>query len=310
MAMLSVVMPTFNRAAMLRQTLQAFCRLDVDVDWEILVIDNGSSDATANVVAEVNADALPLRYLYESRQGKNHANNLGIEHARGSILVFCDDDITPNPDWLQQIVASTERWPNHVFFGGRVLPQFPPNTYQFIRYCDFSSYVYAIQDLEIPEGEYPVAASPNGPNCWVRAKVFQDGMRYDGSIGPKGRGRVSGSELEFFTRLAAEGHRPIYVPSATVHHRIQPSQTTFSYLLRRSFASGRGHARIFGFPSECQRLAGVPRYLYRELAEYAVASAASLVCGSPKSAFERIMKCSVILGAMLEARELGKQPYC
>lgn len=300
---LSIILPTYNRAAILDATLCAYLRLDiVPGSWELLVVDNASQDDTKQVVEKFGS-RLPIVYLHEPRQGKNHANNRGIEHATGDVLVFTDDDITPSPNWLTSISAAISRWPGKCFFGGRVNPLFPPYTWQGVKQADFSSYVFGIHDLGIPEGEYPCGGSPVGANCWMRRDVFRDGWRYDGSIGPNGRGRVSGSELEFFTRLLSAGYRAVYVPDAAVQHRIESKQTKLPYLIRRAYASGRGQARIFGFPPECKRIGGVPRYLYREILEYAASSASMLLTMSPACAFERIMKCSVLLGAIRESRE-------
>lgn len=287
---------------MLEKTLESFEALkESDCKWELIVVDNASTDHTSRVVRSFE-NKLPLVSLYERKQGKNHANNLAIERARGEIYVFCDDDILPVRGWLNEIANACERWPRHMFFGGRVTPEFPPSSYHFIRTSAYSAYVYAIHDLGILEGEYPPTSTPVGPNCWVRSSIFRDGLRYDNNIGPKGRGRISGSELEFFTRLTELGHKPIYVPSAHVQHRIQSYQTQLKYLLRRSFASGRGQARIFGFPDDCRRILGIPRYLFREIAETGASGFGALLAGSPKRAFEHVMKCSVLMGAMVESR--------
>ena len=132
------------------------------------------------------------------------------------------------------------RWPDQTVFGGRVIPQFPPGTPEVLKHSDYSGYVFAIHDLPQAEGLYPAEGSPVGPNCWFRRGLFDAGWRYDPTIGPSGRGRISGSELEFYTRLKAAGHEFLYVPSVRVQHRIQSHQTTIKYSLECSYASGRG----------------------------------------------------------------------
>ena len=125
-ANISVIMPTYNRADMLRETLEGLCKLDLKgIDAEFIVIDNNSTDSTANVVADFS-ECLPLKYLFEEKNGKNHAITKGLECVEGSLLVFTDDDITPVKDWLQVYVSGAERWPEHVLFAGPVATTPPP----------------------------------------------------------------------------------------------------------------------------------------------------------------------------------------
>jgi glycosyltransferase involved in cell wall biosynthesis len=299
---LSVIIPTFDRAKVLGLTLEAFLRLDTkDITWELLVVDNNSTDGTADVVRSA-VGRLPIRCLIEPEQGKNRALNQALKVATGDILVFADDDITPESNWLQEIRAACGRWPNHDVFGGQILPLFPANAPQYLQYSDYSAYVYARHAPNQPEGTYVGDETPGGPNCWLRRRLILEGWRYDVGIGPKGCGRISGSELELFTRLKAAGHQPVYVPAARVEHRIQRYQTTVAYLLKRSFASGRGIIRIFGLPKAVPRILGIPRYMYRQFLSHAARACCRLIVLNLKQAFEELMHCSVVLGSIHESR--------
>jgi glycosyltransferase involved in cell wall biosynthesis len=298
----SVILTTYDRAVELDTTLQGFAALETEgLKWELIVVDNTSSDAT-RAVCRAHAGRLPLRYLFEPVQGKNQAVNTGIEHARGAVVVFCDDDITPDPHWLKEILAACARWPECQVFGGRVLPVFPANTPGYLARSDYSGYVYAIHDLAGGEQPYPDGYSPVGPNCWVRRRLLDEGWRFDAGIGPKGRGRVSGSELEFFTRLRNHGIGMVYAPSALVRHRVQPYQTTRGYLLKRAYASGRGVIRIFGFPATARLLFGAPRYLYRQLAEWALRATGNALALRFPASLECLMHAANYLGSIHEAR--------
>jgi hypothetical protein len=168
--------------------------------------------------------------------------------------------------------------------------------------------VYATMDLPQDEGPFPDGITPNGPNCWVQRRLFDLGWRYNSEIGPKGAGRVSGSEWEFFLRLRAAGFEPVYVPTASIIHRVQPHQTTISYLLRRGFASGRGTVRIFGIPEGCPKWFGAPRYLYRMLAADTARAVARISVFQPKRALEHLMRVANHLGAIREAKALATCP--
>src|ERR1039458_6076668 len=102
----TVAIPTFNRSAFLRQTLEGIARQDYPPDlFETLVIDNNSRDDTAGVVADLAASKPGLRYLQESRQGLDHARNRAIAEAKGDIILLGDDDILVEPDWIAQMIA-------------------------------------------------------------------------------------------------------------------------------------------------------------------------------------------------------------
>lgn len=294
---LSVLIATFNRADILKTTLDAFCNLDTkDFCWELLVVDNNSSDRTRDVT-ETYSNKLPVRYLFEAQQGKNYALNSGIKMAKGHVLVFTDDDVTPAGDWLAQIYQSTLRWPNAELFGGMVIPNFPPNTPEWIKNASFSGYVFAIHKLNQSEGFYPVNRTPSGPNCWIRREIFDKGTRYSPHIGPRGKGRIAGSETELFLRLNKMGILSIYIPSAKVFHRIQKKQTTTSYLLRRSYAGGRGWAKM-NEELDVKRIANIPRHLFRYAFEDAVKACMHVAKLDFKASFEAIMKLFLILGSI------------
>jgi len=298
----SVIIARDRRAEVLRKTLQALTELDGEgIAWDGIAVDNNSQDHTRDVVLSFEG-RLPIRYLFEARQGKNWALNLALEQTASELLVFADDDITPCRNWLRAIVASSDRWPEHVVFGGRIVPEFPPGTPRFVRQSDFSGYVYGGLDFGPDDCLFPGAAPPNGPNCWIRRCVFDRGVRYNTSIGPNGRGRISGSELELFMRLRRDGAIPVYVPAAAVIHRVEPYQTTLRYLLRRAYASGRGSVRIYGQNApECKTIFGVPRYYYREVAETAVKALVYLGTARPQRSFEQLMHAAQFLGCIRES---------
>ena len=102
----SVVIATYNRAADLRSTLASLAGLHPDGAWEVIVVDNNSTDDTRRAVEEA-ARAFPVecRYLVERQQGRSPALNAGIRAARGEIVVTTDDDVRVPADWLNQAGA-------------------------------------------------------------------------------------------------------------------------------------------------------------------------------------------------------------
>ena len=120
--MISVIICTFNRCEMLALTLESFTRIETgsDFTWELIVVDNNSTDATKGVVSEFNT-RLPIRYVFESKQGLSRARNCGIAQAQGDIIVFTDDDIIVTNDWLNEITNALKAFSHVDLLFGRTL---------------------------------------------------------------------------------------------------------------------------------------------------------------------------------------------
>src|ERR1700704_4558674 len=105
----SIIIPTYNRADELRETIRSIAKLKVPGDWELIVVDNKSPDHTRAVVEqEAAAFPAPLIYLFEPEQGRYAALNTGIRAAKGKIIATTDDDARVEPDWLTRAAAGLE----------------------------------------------------------------------------------------------------------------------------------------------------------------------------------------------------------
>jgi len=121
---ISVILPTYNRATSLRATLESFSRLSLpsDLKWELLVVDNNSTDGTHEVIETLAKSAsFPVRYVWEKRQGRSAALNAGIAIAKGDIIAFTDDDVLLHPDWLSSLKSTFDRF-DCAAVAGRVVP--------------------------------------------------------------------------------------------------------------------------------------------------------------------------------------------
>jgi len=254
-----VIITTLRRAPILAETLRSFEALDVDgLGWELLLLDNAGGDPATREVATAFGTRLPIQLVLEPRPGVNHARNRAVERARGELIVFADDDITPAPEWLRQLREGAGRWPEAYVFGGRVLPAWPTSAAVPADH-EFFAHAYAIADWSIPEGPYS-AHRVFGPNMAYRASVFRDGWRFDPRIGPDGTDRyMTGSETSFNLALERAGFVAIYLPGARVHHRVRPEQLALTWLYRRSFRLGRWEAYLG--PHRVERTASLRRLL-------------------------------------------------
>jgi glycosyltransferase involved in cell wall biosynthesis len=245
---ITVLIPTYNRAAVLSETLEALTRVNrAGIDCSIVVIDNNSSDNTAEVMKEYGA-RLPLSYLREPRPGKSCALNKALrECALKEIVVFTDDDVTPARNWLQEIVSSVKKWPGIGAFGGKVEIGWPDNKQPEWAKADwmlgfgFSGHNYADEEALYAPPNYPV-----GPNFWIRRHVIQRVPFFDEALGPRPK-RIMGEETCFLANLQSRGFQILYYPGAEVCHRICRKNCTVPWLRRRAYTYGRGRIMAYGW---------------------------------------------------------------
>src|SRR5690606_12357256 len=123
---LSVVISSYNRCQLLERALGSLReQVPGTPEFEIIVVDNNSSDSTGALVAAMRQDDDRIHYVLERQQGLAHGRNAGVAVARGPLIAFTDDDVRVSPDWVREIVRAFERYPEAWFIGGRVLPEWP-----------------------------------------------------------------------------------------------------------------------------------------------------------------------------------------
>jgi glucosyl-dolichyl phosphate glucuronosyltransferase len=233
---LSVVIPTFNRGEALRLTLRSVLAQRIDVPYEIVVVDNNSSDSTREIVRSCSG----VRYFLETRPGAAHVRNSGIERSHGEIIVFIDDDAVAEPNWLQELHRVYREIPDAWCVGGKILPAFQePVPVWFDQSVRALSGSIAVMDLgnETLRLSYP--ADVWGPNFSI-TRVALDrvgGFRTD--LGPVGTCRRAGEETELCWRVQGAGGGVYYCGQAIVSHFIPPSHMTRAYFRRRAYWYGR-----------------------------------------------------------------------
>jgi glycosyltransferase involved in cell wall biosynthesis len=233
----TVAIPTYNRADFLRQTLAGLVAQQFPRDhFEILVIDNNSTDHTAAVVAEFASAQPAPRYLREEKQGLDHARNRAVHEARGEIIVFGDDDILVKPDWLAQLTVpliadGAARQIGAV--GGEVIPVFPDGLPDWVR--EWHAPLAFRPDL----GPLPARHSPMGANLAFPHWVFEQLGPFHTALDRAAGNYFSGGDSEMIRRVRAAGHDVWFAPAAAVQHQMPASRTTFRYASRHAFDSAR-----------------------------------------------------------------------
>lgn len=296
----SVVIATYNRAADLRATLTSLAGLTPDGPWEVLVVDNNSTDDTRAVV-EAAAQSFPteLRYLRETRQGRSPALNAGITAARGAIIATTDDDVRVPAGWLNAAARGLERLQAD-YVGGRVLPIWGAPRPSWLTDRGGRQWaVIALLDYGWEPREFRTRA-PLGVNMAFRRRAFERAGLFDPDTGRKA-GTLLGQEVrEWCIRARRAGVRGFYLPDMVLEHRIPAERLTKSYFRRWFYWRGVSRAMLYqraGLdmespeestvdPSTVHHIAGVPRYMYRRAVGYAARWLLDRVRGNSKSAFE------------------------
>ena len=301
----TVTIATRNRADALRTTLDSLRRQKLaGLSWQVIVVDNGSSDDTADVLASAGQN-LPLTTLFEPSPGKNRALNAALDAATGDLLVFTDDDIVADPAWLQSLSAAAARWPDINIFGGLITPAFPADTPDWLRDPEFPHARWMWSTSAARQDEGPTRETPLGPNLAFRRSVLE-GVRWDESIGPQGTSFAMGSEVELLMRLARRGELFVFVPDARVKHVLRSKQVSESYLKGRAFRCGRGNARLFSRHAPRYPVLGVGVDLWIRLGAF-VTQWLAHVFSSPPQRKLVALQVRQTLGHMYECSEMRRK---
>lgn len=223
----SVVIPTFNRASLLPAVLSAVFDQDYDGDYEMVVVDDGSTDATPSVLAEL-AERAPgrIRVIRQENSGPARARNRGAQEARGAFLAFLDDDCVAEPSWLRLLEAALTASGAAAVAGAVVNREVD----WVGRYINREAVI-----AHVVSADGSVEGLITG-NCGIPAALFRELGGFDETI------RVAGGEdTELGLRLRATGHRIAHALDARVHHE---SRVGLASYLRMIFRHGRGRRRL------------------------------------------------------------------
>ena len=234
---LSVLLATRNNAGMLDQLLSGLLLCKPPGQWEVLVVDNGSTDDTQKRVSEY-LGRLPVRYLYHAKPGKSRALNMGLRYVRGDLVVFTDDDINPDRDWLVNIVRIMQLHPEINVLGGRIridktsVPYWIANSYN-LKGLLLSEHELGNHEIRYAPGKYPY-----GPNLTVRKKqVAGITNPWPEGIGPGTRLPV-GDEMIFISNIKINSQECLYTPECMVEHKPVMKLGNYYIVLKRCFLGG------------------------------------------------------------------------
>lgn len=226
----SVILPTYNRKRELEKCLNSFLCQDAPLsDFEIIVIDDGSTDDTEQLFTSSNGwQPLQLVYYKQTRNGVSSARNAGIKIAKGKILAFIDSDCLANKDWIKNIMFYHEKFPDIAAIHGRT-EAYSNNDYTAIteqkiidRYLDY---------LILSNGEHKFINTLYTCNCSVKTGIF---TRLKCSFSKE---MFTGQDVDLARQILQKGEKIIYIDDIVAKHK---NRTNFFSYMRRSFRSGRG----------------------------------------------------------------------
>ncbi|BAZ51232.1 glycosyl transferase family protein [Nostoc sp. NIES-4103] len=247
----TVVIPTYNGESRLSKVLERLqTQTGVEqLNWEILVVDNNSSDNTAKLIQNYQANwsnHAPLRYCFEGKQGLAFARSKGIREAKGEFVGFLDDDNLPAPTWVKSAYKFGKENPKAGAYGSQIHGLFevepPENLKQIIFYL-------AINE----RGSQPLLYEPQkkgfppGAGLVVRRQVWQDHVPQNlFLVGRVGSSMLAGEDSEALSYIHKAGWEIWYSPTMEIEHIIPSWRLEKKYLISLMHGIGlsRYHLRM------------------------------------------------------------------
>ncbi|MTJ08460.1 MULTISPECIES: glycosyltransferase family 2 protein [unclassified Anabaena] len=268
---ISAIICTHNRDTYLGAAIDSLLAQDFAGNFEILVIDNGSSDRTREVVEQRATDSR-LKYIFEPVLGLSVARNTGAKAASAEILAYLDDDAVASPSWLKILVSAYANNPKLAIAGGKITLLWPPG---------ISQPKWISNELAGNLGAYDLGdqlvyidkpgLTPRGLNYSLRSSFLAEVGGFDPQLGRVGKNLLSNEELQM-TEFALQRHWQVaYIPEALVAHNVAPERIKPTWFLNRGWWQGisecyreqlAGKAGISQLPRGSERLL---RGLYKVL---------------------------------------------
>ena len=302
----SVCICTWNRSRSLSRTLQSILEAEIPewLKWEIVVVDNNSTDGTMDVIA-LYSQKLPITAIFEAKSGLSNARNAAVNVAKGKYLIWTDDDVVVDRQWIAAYMQAFIKYPDAAFFGGPIRAKFevePPSWlasgWESVRlpYChnDLSNEEILLSfDNEL---------LPFGANYAV-SRLVQLKYLYDPKLGAGPNSRYHGEETGVMKEILATYKTGYWVPNASVQHINGVDRMNLNYIKKYYIKSGQTEVANYGISGK-RKLFGVPLWLWRK----AIVTNFDYLCArlirKPKVWLAKYAIYSVTLGQLYEAKKI------
>jgi glucosyl-dolichyl phosphate glucuronosyltransferase len=267
----SAVICSYNRARFIISAVESIFNQDFDKScFEVIVVDNNSTDDTVKLLEKYKADhsGYNFKYFVEHNQGVAYARTRCAKEASGEIVAFLDDDSTAQPGWLSQIVTFFDQHPDVYSVGGKITPRFItdiPNWYSRYFFGLVGNFNLGPDEKQLTSNRYPC-----GANMSFRKKTFEEIGYFNADLGRKGTGLLATEEKDIYLRILAAHHKVYYLPGVEVLHSVEANKFDKAYVKRHSMGIGGGERLL---------LKGHPFKLFMKFLEYVAKWGYAIVYG-------------------------------
>lgn len=238
---ISAIVCTHNREKVLEKALQSLIRQTLSqTDYEILIIDNGSTDGTRELVRRFAATT-NLRYIFEPQLGVSKARNTGWKKAQGKFIAFLDDDAVACPKWLERILNAFRTVPDAGVIGGRVNPIWGAPRPSWL------SDTMLVALSVINWSETPKFLNEQGlvgANMSFPKRLLEEVGGFTSQLGRKGDSLLSNAESHLILKIKAKGFKEYYHPEILVEHLIPAGRLKKDWFKKRYYWQGISDARL------------------------------------------------------------------
>lgn len=237
----SAVICSYNRARFIINAVDSLFGQQYDKNlYEVIVVDNNSTDNTVALLAEYKA-AHPdynFRYYVEHNQGVAYTRTRCAQEAKGEIIAYLDDDSTAQPGWLASIASFFDEHPATWSVGGKITPRFLtgiPDWYSKYFFGLVGNFDQGPNVKKLTGTRYPC-----GANMAFRKKVFDEIGYFNTDLGRRGTGLLANEEKDIYLRILAHHHDVHYLPHVEVLHSVEANKFDKAYVRRHSMGIGGG----------------------------------------------------------------------
>ena len=244
MKKLSLIIATYNRAQSLLRTLRSVVSQSAAPElWECIVVNNNSTDNTAEVFARFTAEnqGFDLKMVTETKQGLSNARNAGITASKGEYVAIVDDDETLESSYIESYIEFFDFFPTAMAAGGAVRAEYESHRPRWMSHYTERMIANPI-DLDVVVTLFPSSRVPAGGNMAFRREIFDRVGLFNPRLGRNGQSLIGGEENDLFARLRAAGELLYFVPNAAIYHHIPDAKLTDEYFDRLSYNVGRSKA--------------------------------------------------------------------
>lgn len=232
---ITIAICTYNRQKFIGACLQCLAAQNVaPTDWEVIIVDNASTDDTANIVQHfISAHpALPFRYVYEAQKGLSYARNRSIIEAAADIITFIDDDAEAVPHFVQSIIDFMQANPTAAGAGGRVLPKYSESAEPIWMNKYLNGFIGRVDHGGSPRVFEGKMKYPIGCNMTYRKSLLLQAGGFNNQL------TFRGDDKHIFFAVTKLNPAVFYLHDALVYHNIDAHRLTFDYFKKLFLKTG------------------------------------------------------------------------